>query len=802
MDQIANSQELLSPEHQQTLALLQVRLHDAQKQLIECETRLKLISQAINSVVIDWDLENNQFHRFNSPEQLTGYTVQETAHSFEELRSGVHPDDLPRFDQAVHEWLNGQEFELQLVIRYQHKDGNYRDLRGQAIVLREQQTNRPLRIVASYTDITAERQALRSLQLSEERYRLATDAISGIVFDWNTATNTVYRSSGVTRMMGYTPESIDPTPQWWQSLIHPIDRDMVISSITTFMETAESRGSLNYRIRHRQGHYLTIHANYMAIRRSDGRAERIVGCIVDLTPRIQAEQAKLTAERNFHQLFHDIPLGLIVLNPQHEILECNEAFTRLVNLPVQEVIGKSFEHFANLQQWKAAAQLEDSNEFVRELQLSKSDGTQLTIAFRGKYISFLNYQTRCLFGIVEDLTERRHADEEKRRLEKHLQETQKLESLGVLAGGIAHDFNNLLTIILGNLSLIRQDYPAGHTHRHALDHAELASTQAAELCRQLLAYAGRGKLENRPFHLTELVEHSKVLLSSAAGKSHALHFHLSSGLPCMAGDPSQIRQVLLNLVQNAAEAFDNTGGTIDILTGVGLLTDSTFTSCLFHDQQRPGEYLWLEVRDNGQGMDAATSLRIFEPFYTTKFTGRGLGLAAVAGIVRNHKGLIHFSTVPGKGTSFRVYFPIDQTGLPAAVPPPRVEHQVLTTRQQGTVLVADDEPAVRTVLAKLLAKRGFAVIEAENGNEALEMAARHNASLQWIILDLTMPHRDGMSTLQELRRSGQNAPVIIISGYYSSEIVPQLDKLNARFISKPFSANSLLSMIDAGSPVQ
>lgn len=374
---------------------------------------------------------------------------------------------------------------------------------------------------------------------------------------------------------------------------------------------------------------------------------------------------------------------------------------------------------------------------------------------------------------------------------------QKLDSLGVLAGGIAHDFNNLLTVILGNLSLIRQDTPSNSQHYEALQQSEQASIHAAQLCRQMLAYAGRGKLENRPFDLTELVDSSRALINSAAGKNPSLHFHLSTGIPSMAGDPSQIRQVLLNLVQNAAESIPAAGGTIDVLTGVGSLDERLLKQCLFLNQHQPGDYLWLEVRDSGQGMDDTTSKRIFEPFFTTKFTGRGLGLAAVAGIVRNHRGLIQYHSEPQIGTFFRIYFPIDASSArPLSASVINIPDVVKPSRTQGTILVVDDEPTVRMVLARLLAKRGFAVIEAENGNEALEMVARHATALQLIILDLTMPHRDGLSTLEELRNQQNETPVVIISGYYTSELIPRLEQLNAGFISKPFSAQGLLATID------
>jgi len=783
-------------------ARLHQELQQLRAELQAGETRLKLVSQAITSVVIDWDLTTNQFYRVNSPHDLMGYGTDETATTLESVRSGIHPDDLSRFDRSLAEWFQGHEPEFHIEVRCLHKDGSYRDLRTQAIVVRDPETARPLRIVAGYTDVTPERQALHSLGLSEERYRLATEAMQGIVFDWNLVTNTTYRSTGVQRVLGYGPEEVASSPEWWQKLIHPDDLDATLRDLTVFINHGGLHGQMYYRIRHRDGHYLHVDSNFLAIRNERGEVERIVGCIVDLTPRIHAEEAQRTAESNFHRLFHDIPQGLVVLDPHNRVIECNQAFVKLLGLTIEEIMNKPLEAFANTSEWQELLSLTehshmDGADYAWEKQITRKDGTRFPVHLQVKLIPYLQFGRRCRFGVIEDLTERKQAELERHQLEVHLQETQRLESLGVLAGGIAHDFNNLLTVILGNLSLIKQDLPARSQHHQSLEQSEQASRQAAELCRQMLAYAGRGKLENKPFDLSELVENSRALLSSAASKHHHLHFHLSSGLPFMAGDPSQIRQVVMNLVQNAAEAIPDPPGTIHVLTGVGPLDDSTLKQCLFAGQHQTGQYLWLEVRDTGQGIDEVTRKRIFEPFFTTKFTGRGLGLAAVAGIVRTHRGMIQCHSVPLNGTFFRIYFPIDATA----------SHGVSTTMQdhvalhkpmpnQGTILVVDDEPSVRMVLARLLAKLGFAVIEAENGNEALEMVARHADALRLIILDLTMPQRDGLSTLQEIRKQQVHTPVVLISGYYSNELIPQLDQLQAKYINKPFTAQTLLAVID------
>ncbi|HMP16637.1 MAG TPA: PAS domain-containing protein, partial [Gemmatales bacterium] len=646
----------------QEVEQLQAELSRTKKALEASQLQHQLISKAINSVIIDWNLETNQYERVNSLELVMGYRLEEIEHTPAWTRSTVHPEDLPKFDKAIQESLCSDAHELHLDVRCRHKDGSYRHLRGQAAIHRDPFSKRARRIIVCYRDITREIEAHQALQNNEERYRLATDAIDGIVFDRNLETDYVYRSTGVERVLGYGPAEIHPHVSWWISLIHPEDVHQVLKSTDTFLASRETHGYLNYRIRHRDGHYLKVHSNFIAMRNHQGKAIRLVGCIVDISDRLEAEQAQQAAEQSFRQLFQAIPLGLVVIAPHQQIVETNMAFASTLGYTQAELRGLTMDKLLVTNSWNASSEPVESAEdtgfdYASEALLLHKNGSPVPAYVRGIKVKYPEYDQPCQFCIIEDLSARRTVEQEKENLERHLQEMQKLESLGVLAGGIAHDFNNLLTVILGNLSLLKQEPVQKHIRQDALLHAEQASLQAAELCRQMLAYAGRGKIENKPFDISQLVESSQALLSSAASKHHTIHYHLSKGLPSIVGDPSQVRQILLNLVHNAAEAFTRPGGTIDVMTGVEALNDQLIKSCLFHQKHQPGSYVWLEIRDNGPGMEPAVSKRIFEPFFTTKFTGRGLGLAAVAGILRTHKGLLAYHSEPNAGTCFRIYFP-------------------------------------------------------------------------------------------------------------------------------------------------
>lgn len=388
------------------------------------------------------------------------------------------------------------------------------------------------------------------------------------------------------------------------------------------------------------------------------------------------------------------------------------------------------------------------------------------------------------YEMAIDITALRKAEEERRRMELQVQQAQKLESLGVLAGGIAHDFNNLLMAILGNADLALQDLSEVSPARPMLEEIEIAARRAADLCRQMLAYSGKGRFVLMPINLSEVVSEMVHMLQVSVSKKAVLRFHCAETLPSIEADPTQIRQVIMNLIINASEAIGNRSGVISISTGAMECDRQYLTSTHLDESLPEGCYVYLEVTDTGSGMDAETQARIFDPFFTTKFTGRGLGLAAVLGIVRGHRGAIKVYSEPGRGTTFKILFPaIDLP--PETIHPERFpgEHWCGT----GTVLLVDDEETVRTLGKRMLERLGFDVLVACDGREALNLFAAHGEEIVCVILDLTMPHMDGEETFRELRRIRPNVRVVMSSGYNEQEIVQRFaGKSLAGFIQKPY----------------
>ncbi|GIW13618.1 MAG: hypothetical protein KatS3mg062_1057 [Tepidiforma sp.] len=380
---------------------------------------------------------------------------------------------------------------------------------------------------------------------------------------------------------------------------------------------------------------------------------------------------------------------------------------------------------------------------------------------------------------------------ERKRTEERLLQAQKAESLAVMAGGIAHDFNNLLVGILGNAGLALAELPPESPVRPIVEDIELAGQRAAELARQMLAYSGRGRFAVQPLSLNGLVEEMGHLLRSSIGAGVRLVMDLEPGAPAVVGDATQLRQVLMNLVINASDAIGAGEGTVRIRTRTEPGSEELFAKAVVAPPEPARRYVVLEVADTGAGMDAATLARIFDPFFTTKFTGRGLGLAAVLGIVRGHRGGIAVESTPGEGTRFRVMLPASDDGATTAEQAPRGERW----QGSGTVLIADDEPSVRAVTARALRAMGFEVLEAADGQAAVELYAAHRERVVLVLLDMTMPKLNGEGAFRAIREMEPGAKVVLMSGYTEQDAAEKFDGTLSGFLQKPYELGQLQEMV-------
>lgn len=369
-------------------------------------------------------------------------------------------------------------------------------------------------------------------------------------------------------------------------------------------------------------------------------------------------------------------------------------------------------------------------------------------------------------------------------LQQQVEHVDRLESLGVLAGGIAHDFNNILTAIIGNADLATRKLAAASCVTTHLESIKQSGLQAANLCKQMLAYSGKGSFIIQSLNLSRLITEMMPLLEVSIDKSVILKYNLDKSLPSIDGDITQIQQIIMNLVINASEAMAKSDGSIIITTGLMQVDEACLVNSLHKVGTSIGSFIYMEVSDSGCGMDIETQKKIFDPFFSTKFTGRGLGMSAVLGIVTGHNGILNLYSEPNKGTVFKIAFPASSSTEEIVT---EQQGNEITKNCSGTVLVIDDEESIRKIACLLLEDMGYSVVTAVDGKHGLEVFREHQQELVGIILDMTMPHMSGEACFHALRKISPYVQVILSSGYSEEDVTSGFqDKGLNGFIQKPY----------------
>jgi len=521
-------------------------------------------------------------------------------------------------------------------------------------------------------------------------------------------------------------------------------------------------------------------------------AEREIHAVIETALyRHRAEQRLRRMEKWQSMTLRSIGDAVVVTDDQQRIAFMNRSGEALTQWPLHRALGAQFQDVVRLVEGRERTPVRDlmaralttgaEVHLPPDAYLVTADGTQVPVDDSVAPIRDDDGSITGVVVVLHDCTEKRALAEQQRQVEKRLQDAERLRSIGVLAGGLAHDFNNILTTILGNLALCRQE--VGDTP--GLTDTEASVQTAVKLCRQMMAGAGLGALDPQPVDLDAGVAECLAQIREAIPPAVAVQVHLAEPPPIALADRAQVQQVLDNLVRNAAEALGERTGTIVVSTGRAPVTAAELAAAVGAPQLPPGEYVFLEVQDDGPGMSEATSSRIFEPFFSTKFAGRGLGLAGVLGIVQRLGGAIMVRSTPGHGATFRVVLPPSR--LPAPTPSPVA--RPMPEAAGGTILLVDDDPTVRRVTRRLLEREGYACIEAASGDEAVAMSAATTA-LSLLMLDLTMPGKRWRATLAEVRAHRPELPVLLVSGCLDpAESLPQ--QPGVAFLEKPYTPERL-----------
>ncbi len=620
---------------------------------------------------------------------------------------------------------------------------------------------------------------------AEDRLRFVLDSSDIGYIDYDIARDSSTRSLKHDQIFGFR----DGIPHWnYRTLlgcVHPQDRRPVRDQLRGIL--GQGQADAEFRVLWPDGSLHWLWGQARCHRNADGQPAHISAVIADITRR-KLDEESLREQAQLLDLAHD---AIFSLDRADVIQFWSQGAERMYGWTREEAVGRVSRELLRtafpdpLDEIRRKVATE--GHWEGELTHVRKDGAALKVSSRWAVRRGSSGEFQGTLQINSDVTERL-------RIEEQLRHTQKLESLGVLAGGVAHDFNNLLTGILGNASLALEGLPVDLPERQFLEEVMRASERAADLTRQLLAYAGKGRFVMRTVDLSAVVRDIGALVQTSIAKTVQLRLQLHNRLPGIDADPGQLQQIVMNLVINGAEAIGPEGGSVLAITAIQEV-DRAYIATMSSAGEllRPGTYVTLEVHDTGCGMDEETLARMFDPFFTTKFAGRGLGLSAVLGIVRAHKGAIKVYSKPGQGATVKVLLPA--SAAPVTTPPAAFTGPLGGT---GTILVVDDEEVVRQTARHTLLRNGYEVVLANNGAEAVECYRGRPAAISLVLLDLTMPVMSGEETLTHLQTIDPRVRVLLTSGYNEVEAVQRFaGKGLAGFIQKPYTASALAEKVKA-----
>ena len=654
-------------------------------------------------------------------------------------------------------------------------------------------------VIAVLEDITERRRAERSLMASEAALARAQE-VAGIGSFTVERPGQIQLSAQAYRLLGLDPtvDTVDiPT---LRTILAPSDSERwrALSARTPIGDDI----SMDFTAMRRDGSTVILHV-LARVMTASGGIVKMFGTAQDVTEQRKALEDLKRSEETLRLAQEAANIGSFDFDLRTGTMFRSDQLMRMIGLePTDEArayidsrprfdLVHPDERAAVQETW--AKVISTGERQIIRMRVFRADGVERHMISSAMLVRDGNGEPARIVGTQVDITEQVRSDEERARVEAQLQQAQKLESLGVLAGGIAHDFNNLLVGILGNASLALLDLEPGAEARQSIAEIEQSAQRAAELTRQLLAYAGKGRYVVESADASAVITEMTPLMRTAISRNASLQMDLATALPRIDVDVNQFRQVVMNLITNASDALEAKPGLISVRTGRQEISREYLASCAPGSDAQPGSFTYVEVHDNGTGMDETTSQRIFEPFFSTKFTGRGLGLAATMGIMRSHHGAIRVYSEVGSGTSMKLLFPCSTQGSSAgALTGARADEW----RSGGQILVVDDEDSVRAVASALLRRRGFRTQEASDGVKALELFVQQPGAFDLVLLDLTMPIMNGEETLRALRAISPTVNVLLMSGYNEQDVTRMFEgRRLSGFLQKPFRADELYASV-------
>jgi PAS domain S-box-containing protein len=662
----------------------------------------------------------------------------------------IHPEDRKSV-ATLFTGLFGDEHQVRAIFRTLEDDGDIRWI--ECTGTRFETADGDPRALLLSRNITESRQMQQRLRASRERFQLIAENAYDMIIELDAEGEVLYANARVSDVLG---TENDRWIRFEPSLIHPDD----LPQVTTCFDDALAGGApenITFRVAHSSGGWRSIEASHRPAVNSEGEP-RVVVIGRDISDRLEGERRLVDSEERYRGLVESSPLGIVVVqegvvafaNPIGARI-CGAATpAELIGTPMVELVVP--EQIPTVMDRIRRAERGESIPNLVEVTLCGLDGQLREVVGSGKRIRFRG--AMAFQGVVSDATALRRAERERTRLELQLQEARKLESLGLLAGGIAHDFNNLLAVILGNVRFAQRHRALDPELAEALQDVVEAGDQAARLTQQLLAYAGRRSPEVRTTDLSELVNANAGLLGSALPRTTRLELELAADLSTIRADVVQLEQVLMNLVINAGEAIGDDEGQVCVRTAQEILGRGDGGRFVGGTRLAPGDYVHLEVEDTGRGMDASTRERIFEPFFSTKRQGHGLGLAAVVGLVHGHGGAVEVSSEPGEGTRIRVVLPA-LGGVEEREPP----------TEAWAAVVACRDPAHRRVVEDALRVREIEPLVASGAGEARGLLRCHASEVGLAVCDASdLFEAGGPCIATALRAESPGLALLMVGG--------------------------------------
>jgi len=649
--------------------------------------------------------------------------------------------------------------------------------------------------VCIFEDISEKRQHFQALAASEERYDLAVSATNEGLFDWNLESGRIWYNKRCMTMLGLMEDEADPDENAWLTRIHAEDEADVRDRYYRYLKQEIDSFEMEFRMRHNGGHYVHVLVRGIAQFGADDRAVRMVGTIQDITYRKLSESKLKENQQLLKAVADNFPRSFVgIIERDMNLSYISGALFSSLGLKERDYVGHSvLEYFpgkeAMVQEALAAAFSGEEHEFLYE-------NNRIVLNYRVVPIRDASGEINRALTVAEDITERVEAEKEHRHLEEQLSHSRKLEGIGQLAGGIAHDFNNILTASIGFTDLTRHYLEQGNPRaKESLEQIDQCNVRAVNLIRQLLTFSRRQKFEAQILDINALLDDMRKMLRRIVPENIDLNIGLLDRSVHVKADPSQIEQVITNLVVNARDAI-NAGSEENIGSVELILEHKIFTEDmdLGLENLRAGEYVLIRVKDSGVGMDESTMEQIFTPYFTTKAVGKGtgLGLATVYGIVTQNRGQIEVRSEPGRGSEFRVLWPVTtEKHAEAAIDESGEEYH-----GDEHVLMVEDDELIRNMTSRYLRARGYHVTEAENGREAVSLMEKAAEGFDILFTDVVMPEMGGTELGRIFGEKYPGKPILFTSGY--NDVLVNRDGVindGIDFLRKPYTLQAMLQRI-------